>query len=146
MLLLSPGLLYILYIENVLVYTYIIVPVSPIALTLLLFLEQLREEAICWTRSSQSWAQLPHMLGCVSKEGSHHCKTNPAPAASLQCSLCQSQKSPTATARCQACPSAAQTPGSKKRNEAIKLSVRKHTLHQVPWNCRDELVLLLFLL
>lgn len=54
MLLLSPGLLYILYIENVLVYTYIIVPVSPIALTLLLFLEQLREEAICWTRSSQS--------------------------------------------------------------------------------------------
>lgn len=54
MLLLSPGLLHILYIKNVLVYTYITVPVSPMALMLLLFLEQLREEAICWTRSIQS--------------------------------------------------------------------------------------------
>lgn len=55
MLLLSPGLLYILYIENILVYTYMTVPVSPsIVLMLLLFPEQLEEEAACWTRSAQS--------------------------------------------------------------------------------------------
>lgn len=44
-----------LYIKNILVYTYVTVPVSPsTALVLLLFLEQLGEEAVCWTRGAQS--------------------------------------------------------------------------------------------
>lgn len=55
MLLLSPGILYILYFKNVLFYTHMMVPVSPsIVPVLLLFLEQLGEEAECWTRSAQS--------------------------------------------------------------------------------------------
>lgn len=33
---------------------------------------------------------------------------------------------------------------SGNQNEAIKFLIRKHTLYQVPQNCRDELVLLFF--
>lgn len=55
MLLVSPGLLYIFNVKKVFVYTYMTVPLSPsIVLMLLLFLEQLREEAVRWTRSPQS--------------------------------------------------------------------------------------------